>query len=109
MSLLPKSLKTITRAPQLPENKGPFSPDPQNPWGPQQFISFIDSIQKYERNDAYMYVVLIEYTCISRTDLSYHFHVSSNSNSEFAYFTLCAYFTLEITEQKILAVLPFPA
>ena len=32
MSLLPSSPKIITRAPQLPENKQPFSPDPQNPW-----------------------------------------------------------------------------
>ena len=32
--LAPKSLKIITSAPQLPENIKPFSPDPQNPWGP---------------------------------------------------------------------------
>ena len=34
MGLLPSSLKIITSAPQLSENKYPFSPDPQNPWGP---------------------------------------------------------------------------
>ena len=35
MSLLPKFLKIIISAPQLPENKKKsFSPDPQNPWGP---------------------------------------------------------------------------
>ena len=34
LSLLPKSLKIITSAPQIPENKSPYSPDPQNPWGP---------------------------------------------------------------------------
>ena len=33
MGLLPSSPKIITSAPQLPENKYPFSPDPQNPWG----------------------------------------------------------------------------
>ena len=33
MSLLPSSPKIITSDPQLPENKWPFSPDPQNPWG----------------------------------------------------------------------------
>ena len=37
MSLLPKSLKIITSAPQLPENKGSFSPDPKNPWGPRLY------------------------------------------------------------------------
>ena len=36
MSLLPRSLKIMTSAPQLPENKYPFSPDPQNPWGPMR-------------------------------------------------------------------------
>ena len=34
MSLLPSSPKIITSAPQLPENKWPFSPDPQNPGDP---------------------------------------------------------------------------
>ena len=43
-----------------------------------------------------MYVVLIEHTFIARTDLPYRFHVSSNSNSELAYFTMCAYFTLSV-------------
>ena len=38
MSLLRKSLKIITSAPQLPENKQPFSPDPQNPWGPSSVL-----------------------------------------------------------------------
>ena len=36
MSLLPSSPKIITSAPQLPENeKKTFSPDPQNPGGPE--------------------------------------------------------------------------
>ena len=34
MSLLPRSPEIITSAPQLPEKKYPFSPGPQNPWGP---------------------------------------------------------------------------
>ena len=33
MSLLPSSPKIITSAPQLPENKSQFSPDPLNPSG----------------------------------------------------------------------------
>ena len=33
MSLLPKPMKIITSAPQIPENKWPFSSDPQNPSG----------------------------------------------------------------------------
>ena len=34
MSLLPSSPKIITSAPQLPENKTPFSPAPPKPMGP---------------------------------------------------------------------------
>ena len=34
MRFLPRSLKIITSASQLPENKYPLSPDPQNPWAP---------------------------------------------------------------------------
>ena len=32
--LAPKIPKKITSTPQLPDNNWPFSPDPQNPWGP---------------------------------------------------------------------------
>ena len=39
MSLLPSSHKIITSAPQLPENKQPFSPDPQSPWGPRHHVA----------------------------------------------------------------------
>ena len=41
MSLLPISPKIIISALQLPENKQPFSPDPQNPWGPQLATIYI--------------------------------------------------------------------
>ena len=39
MRLLPKCLKIITNAPQIPENKWSFSPDAQNPCGPSNELS----------------------------------------------------------------------
>ena len=38
MSLLPSSPKIIASAPQIPENNWPFSPDPENPWGPTSYL-----------------------------------------------------------------------
>ena len=57
MSLLPKSLKIITSAPQLPENKYPFSPDPQNPWGP----SIVSHIPKTDPSIPYAFKYLQKY------------------------------------------------
>ena len=40
--LAPQIPEKNTSAPQLPENEKPFSPDPQNPWGPENvFGSFM--------------------------------------------------------------------
>ena len=61
MSLLPSSLKIIISAPQLPENKYPFSPDPQCPWGPYicPYVSMHAHVHTCKQTDKHFFLFYI--------------------------------------------------
>ena len=74
MSLLPRSLKIITSAPQIPENKLPFSPDPQNPWGPRYILMLIE-ITYFKTFDFSVIWFILMILYISQTLLVYGIRV----------------------------------